>query len=160
MWKTVKNYDKYEVNENGEIRNKRTKKLLKPETDKKWGYLRVSLYITKKQAKHELVHRIVANTFIPNPYNLKEVNHKDENKRNNCVNNLEWCTPQENCIHSKGKPVTMIYTNKQYGKTYRCISDAERETGIDNASIIRCCKGKQKSAGGYIWRYAKKEVEI
>lgn len=153
MWKEVKNYEKYEVNTNGEIRNKKTKKILKPEITKKWGYLRVRLYLDNSKSKHELVHRIVANTFLDNPNNFPEINHKDENKTNNCVSNLEWCTAQHNSMYSKGKPIIMIYPGKRYGKTFNCIMEAERITGIDNTSIVRCCKGKQKHAGGYIWKY-------
>ena len=164
MWKTVKNYEKYEVNINGDIRNKKTKKLLKPEICKKWGYLRVRLYFDKKKSKHELVHRIVANTFLDNPNKLPEVNHKDENKTNNCVKNLEWCTSKYNSRYSKGKPVIMISQNRKIRKTFQCIMDAEKCTGINNSSIIRCCKGKQKHAGGFVWRYAtwadKKEVSL
>lgn len=161
MWRTVKNYDKYEVNTNGKIRNKRTKKILKPETCKKWGYLRVRLYINENTAKHELVHRVVANTFLDNPNNLPEVNHKDQDKTNNCVNNLEWCTSQYNSRHSKGKPVIMYSPDKEIERNFNCIREASKEMNIDNTSITRCCKGKQKHAGGYIWEYAeKKEVEI
>lgn len=161
MWKTVKNYPKYEVSINGDIRNRKTKRILKPEVCKKWGYLRVRLYFEKKKAKHELVHRVVASTFLDNPNNLPEVNHKDKNKTNNKVSNLEWCTSQYNSRHSHGKPVIIIYPGNRVGKTFQCIMEAEKATGIDNSSIIRCCKGVQKHAGGFMWKYAEKhEVKL
>lgn len=167
MWKIIKEYDKYEANEEGLIRNKRTKRILRPETCK-GGYLRVRLYKNEKFAKHELVHRIVANTFLENKNNLPEVNHKDNNPKNNNVSNLEFCTAQYNSRYSKSKAVMIVYPSK-YGKTFSCIREAESKTGVNNSSISRCCKGKQKYAGGFIWRYveatdtnwaSKKEVNL
>lgn len=76
--------------------NSRRKGILKPE--KKNGYLSVNLYKNGKQ-KHCYIHRIVAEAFIPNPHNLRYVNHIDCNKHNNAVSNLEWCTQSENVMH-------------------------------------------------------------
>lgn len=161
MWRTVKNYDKYEVNTKGVIRNKKTKRPLKPDVCKKWGYLRVRLYTHQGKSKHILVHRVVANTFLDNPKNLPEVNHKDKNTSNNCVDNLEWCTSQYNSRHSKGKPVIMYCSLDKSERKFSCIREASEEMNIDNTSITRCCKGIQKHAGGFIWKYAeKKEVEL
>ena len=160
MWKDVKNYEnRYEVNTEGVIRNKKTKRILKPELCK-GGYLRVRLYKNNKDSKHELVHRVVAKTFLDNTHNYKEVNHKDNNPKNNNVSNLEWCTSQYNSRYSKAVSVIMIHPLCFYERTFNCIRDAEKETGVNNASISRCCRGKQKLAGGFIWRYSKKEVEI
>lgn len=160
MWYTIKNYEKYEINEKGEIRNKKSKRLLKAEVCK-GDYLRVRLYIDSKNTKHELVHRLVAFTFLPNPNNFPEVNHKDNNPKNNEVVNLEWCTPQYNSRYSKSKPVIMCCLGgRGHSKSFTCITEAYLQTGIDKSSIIRCCKGVQKQAGGYVWKYNKKEVEL
>lgn len=148
----IKDYDNYFINNYGTVYNKRLKELRKDKT--KGGYLRVTLYKNGKP-KHFLIHRLVAQAFIPNPKNLPEVNHIDNNPVNNRVENLAWCTAKENSRWSKSKPVVMYYPNKKYGKTFSCIRDAEKETGIDNSSISRCCKGKQAKAGGYKWEYVE-----
>lgn len=148
----IKDYDNYFINNYGTVYNKHLKELRKEKT--KGGYLRVTLYKNGKQ-KHFLIHRLVAQAFIPNPKNLPEVNHIDNNSVNNRVENLAWCTAKENSRWSKSKLVIMYYTSKKYGKTFSCIRDAEKETGIDNSSISRCCKGKQKTAGGYKWEYVE-----
>lgn len=159
MWYTIENYEKYQVHPSGTIRNKRTKRVLKPETCK-GGYQRVRLYADSKNTKHELVHRIVASAFLSNPNNLPEVNHKDNNPKNNQINNLEWCTSEYNSRYSKGKSVVMCYSGgRGHSKTFNSVVEANIETGIDKSSIIRCCKGVQKHAGGYVWKY-KKEVGI
>lgn len=163
MWKVINKYPKYEVNENGNIRNVRTKKILKPEVCKKWGYLRVRLYVNERESKHELIHRIVAKTFITNPKNLPEVNHIDENKLNNNVKNLEWCTSKYNSRFSKGISVIMLTKEGAPIKKFYCIKQAQFETGINDSSIIRCCKNRQTVAGGYKWKYnwsEKKGVDL
>lgn len=135
------------------------------------GYRIVSLYKNKKE-HHKLLHRLVAETFIPNPYNLPEVNHKDENKNNNVCSNLEWCTRAYNNnygIQSKDgrrktskkriKKVCQFDKNGNLINIFDGIRLAEEKTGIDNSNICACCKGKVKSAGGYIWKYHDKGVE-
>lgn len=143
----------------------------------RYGYLEVSLC---KNGKHKsyIIHRLVAMTFPDlvnwieeakgKPFNKIDVNHKDENKLNNCVTNLEWCTKGYNIRYGTGikrrsvtqkktmptiKPVLQYTLDMVLIKEYPSIREAERQTGIYNQNIIRCCKGKVKSAGGYIWRY-------
>ena len=132
------------------------------------GYVIMHLHKDSK-SKTFLIHRLVAETFISNPNNLLEVNHKDENKQNNKADNLEWCTRKENNnygIQSKeGRRKTSKFRMKKvaqydcYGnliKVFDGIRIAEEKTGIDNRNICSCCKGKVKTAGGYIWKYYKK----
>lgn len=129
------------------------------------GYHIVNLYKNKKQ-KHFLLHRLVAQAFIPNPDNLPEVNHKDENKDNNCADNLHWCTRIYNNtygIQSKeGRRKTSKFRMKKVNQynlkgellmTFDGIRIAEEKTGVDNRNICACCKGKIRTAGGYVWRY-------
>jgi hypothetical protein len=98
VWKSVVGHEGlYEVSIHGEIRNSRTNKVLKPILTPR-GYYRISLY--KNGGKIFFVHRLVAIAFINNNLNKKEVNHINGNKIDNTVNNLEWCTRQENAIHS------------------------------------------------------------
>lgn len=79
-----------------------------------------------KKPKWRMVHRLVAETFIPNPLNLPQVNHIDENKRNNCIENLEWCTQQYNIEYSKGKSVIRINPISGSIMEYESIAEAAR----------------------------------
>lgn len=88
IWMKINGYSNYEISTLGRVRNKKGKYLKPEETEK--GYLRVDLYKNGK-IKHHKVHRLVASAFIPNNKNLPQINHKDENKKNNRVGNLEWC---------------------------------------------------------------------
>ena len=94
MWKDIKGFDNYEVSTEGQVRNITTGHILKPR-DNGRGYLEVGLHTNKKRT-HKYIHRLVAEAFIPNPNNKPEVNHIDEDKTNNSVNNLEWLTHKEN----------------------------------------------------------------
>ena len=93
----IKNYPKYAINKNGEVWSYKYKKYLKPYL--RAGYLSVQLY-ENKIVKWHLIHRLLAQTFIPNPHNKLQVNHIDGNKLNNDINNLEWVTTQENMKHA------------------------------------------------------------
>lgn len=134
-------------------------------TKKNKGYLQVSLWKNGK-AHHTYVHRLVAETFIPNIKNLPQVNHIDENKENNRVDNLEWCDQKYNLNYGtrierilehrtgphKSKPVLCIET----GVVYHSAMEASRQTGASQGNINSCCNGRYgyKTAGGYHWRYA------
>jgi len=149
----IKDYDKYFINNYGTVYNNHLKELRKEKT--KGGYLRVTLYKNGKP-KHFLIHRLVAQAFIPNPKNLPEVNHIDNNPVNNRVENLAWCTAKENSRWSKSKRVRQISDYSGWRTTVKiwgCIKDASETLHIDETSISRCCKGKQKTAGGFIWEY-------
>ena len=95
-WKTCSGFNNYEVSTTGLIRNATTKRLLSGVTRK---YIEVCLCQDNKQVTQYL-HILIARTFIPNPYNLPQVNHKDGNKLNNNIENLEWCTCKDNIAHA------------------------------------------------------------
>lgn len=137
------------------------------------GYLQVRLGNGKKQ-KMFAVHRLVAQAFIPNPDSLPQVNHKDENKENNCVDNLEWCSSKYNCNYGSrnckigstqkesGIQRNNKYTSKEvyqytldgiFVNTYPSMHEAARQTGLDNSAISKVCRGKIKYTGGFIWSY-------
>ena len=97
-WKAFPEIPEYEVSEIGEVRNKNGK-VLKPWVSNS-GYLQVTLYSGLKKSKFRLIHRLVALTYLSNPDGLSQVNHKDGNKLNNHVDNLEWCSPMQNTRHS------------------------------------------------------------
>ena len=113
IWKKIKNYEKrYLINDSGEIYSINSKKILKPHYDK--IYPRISLYDGEKY-KNFFVHRLIAETFIENPGNKPFVNHKNGNKADCRIINLEWCTASEN---EKHKYSTLRYTNPFKGKNH------------------------------------------
>ena len=175
-WRDVKGYKgKYMVSNIGRVkslnyRNTGKEGIMKPQ-DNGHGYLQVELC---KDGKREqpLVHVLVATAFLENPDNLPEVNHKDEDKANNCVENLEWCDRAYNLNYGtrnkrisekmtnnpkRGKPVIGI--NKVSGliMEFPSLMEAERQTGISNSNICACLNGRYKSAGGYTWQYSDSE---
>lgn len=142
-------------------------KILKPMENHK-GYLGVEL-----QDKWHFIHRIVATTFIENPENKPQVNHIDCDKKNNRVENLEWCTNSENQIHAyknglnvrsdnAGRPkqkIMQLDMNDNLIKIYESIADAEKETGIKNISYV--INGKRKKAGGFKWKkYSEFKIKM
>ena len=155
--KDVQNYEGlYAVTSCGKVYSYRTKKFLKPRK-RRDGYLHVCLY---KGGEREFyyIHRLVAEAYLPNPNNLPCVNHKDENKENNALQNLEWCTHEYNINYGSrnekvgkalGKPVYC----EELNKTFDGVHAAARELGLDNSNIIKCCKRTRKTCGGYHWRY-------
>lgn len=110
-----------------------------------------------------LVHRIVAMEFIPNTYNLPQINHKDENRKNNCVKNLEWCDGNynlhyKNCMERRinSIPRKEFYQKDLEGniiKKWKGLKEFERNTGMYARMIRKCCKGEIKSYKGYKWEY-------
>lgn len=110
-----------------------------------------------------LSHRFIAMCFIPNPYNLPEVNHKNEDKSDNRVENLEWCdhkynmkygTRNERAVKKTLKPVLQFTKDGKFVAKYYSAKEAQRQTGVCYSTICGCCRGKRKSAGGFIWRFA------
>ena len=159
-WKLIPGYDgKYEVSDWGRVRSYKRQKerILSPGKDKN-GYYQVSLCKDGKE-KHCIIHRLVAEAFISNPNNLPEVNHKDEDKRNNHVTNLEWCSREYNLAYGTRverirKPVVQLDKQGNFVAEYSSMQEAFRVTGVNIASICSCCKHKRyKSPGGYIFRY-------
>lgn len=152
IWKDIEGYeDLYEVSDEGRVRNKKTGRILKPGKDS-CGYPQVIL-CKDGTTRSFSVHRLVAKAFIPNPDNKPEVDHIDKNRSNNNVDNLRWVNHQENIDHSNSKAVNQYFPSGKLFSTYKSTMDAQRHTGIPNYSISRCCNGKAKSAGGFIWKY-------
>lgn len=175
-WKPVVGYEGlYEVSDTGKVRSlnwrKRgiTKELfLKPHNR---GYLMVELANHGKK-KAFTVHRLVANAFIENPNGYATINHKDENKKNNNVDNLEWCSLEQNIKmylenhpdRKKGSggrrkrkrccPIVQKTLDGDIVKKWDCARDIFIETGMSDWSISQCCRGKQRTAYGFKWQYA------
>lgn len=157
IWKEIKDYEElYWISDQGRVKN-RHNKILKLGTDGK-GYVKVWLMKDKKQKSYR-IHRLVAEAFIPNPDNLPEVNHIDENKMNNNANNLEWCTRKENIQHSiksghitfNEKPIYCFDLDEEFASA----SAASVHTGVCRTSILKACRGQLTQAGGKLWCYAE-----
>ena len=168
VWKDIDEYEGlYQVSNLGRVKSIGYKKerILKPGRDKD-GYLFVSLCKNHK-IKYCRIHRLVALTFIPNPNNLPEVNHKDEDKTNNRVKNLEWCDHKYNNnygtriqrINEKNtngklsKPVIQYTKTGEFIKEWRSTWDVQRNLGYGQGHISDCCRDKRKSAYGFVWKY-------
>lgn len=159
IWKPIKGYEKiYEVSNFGKIKSLKKKIILKQFKNTN-GYFQVKLWKNKK-GKQFLVHKLVAESFILNINNFPFINHIDENKENNCTNNLEWCTAKYNCNYGTrnsrlSSPVICIELNK----TYNSIKEASKELNIQQAHISGCCAKRKHyiTAGGYHWQYVKEE---
>lgn len=180
--KDIPNYEGlYQASTDGKIFSNISNKFLKFNVTKN-GYATVELFKNKK-SKRLLVHRLIAQTFIFNPLNLPQVNHKDENKLNNNVSNLEWCTNAYNMnygtrlerqinstdyskenrktiarINGKtvSKAVIQIYRGLEINK-FTSIKEASLKLEINASHIGEVCKNKRKTAGGYSWKYERNE---
>ena len=181
-WKDIPNYEGfYQASNLGNIRslsfgprNMRKShdvKLLKQSLTN-CGYMKVQLY-KRGVPKMHYVHRLVAETFLPNPNNEPQVNHIDGNKQNNNVNNLEWSSASHNQIHSirhglrasspmagklgalnhNSKPVLQYDLNGNFLQRFNSVADANRHLGVKSYSIAECAKGKNKTAYGFKWKY-------
>lgn len=178
IWKQIKGFENYQISNTGLV--KKENLILKPFDNN--GYERIQLINNNIKSK-KLIHRLVAEHFIPNPNNKPQVNHKDTNKKNNNDWNLEWVTNQENVQHAilnipnrkKQLKDDMSLIGKQYGKqnginsskpinqyslngilikTFSSAREASRELNISYKCISKCCKGNLKTYKGFIWSFA------
>lgn len=176
IWKPILGYENiYEVSNLGRIKSLKRKdisgrviqeRFLKFQKDKD-GYLLVTL--CKNGGKKHRVHKLVAQAFIPNPNYFECINHKDENRANNNMKNLEWCTHEYNVnygnraynyIKTRGMKVVCVNT----GELFESLNEASRIYGIHASAISLCCRGNRNVAGTHpktneklVWRYASEE---
>lgn len=166
-WLLIKDYENYQVSSLGRIKSlKYGKEKIRKQRKINNGYLTINLW-KEGIMKSCLVHRLVANAFIPNPSNLKCVNHKDENKENNCVDNLEWCSvAYNNTYGSRLKKVSEKQINdpSKSKQVYQYSLDGElvaiwnstqecKRNGYHRGNVSNCCLGKLKTHRGFKWSY-------
>ena len=165
-WKPIPGYEgKYEISNWGRVRSNSQKskgRILVP-VPQQSGYYRVNLYKDSK-VKTPTIHRIVAEVFLSNPNNYPEVNHKDEDKGNNYVENLEWCTHAYNSSYGTrvqraaekySKSVVQLDKRGNFIDEYKSTQEASSVTGIAQPSICKCCNHKYgyRSPGGFVFMY-------
>lgn len=181
MGMPIPEYPDYLIETDGRIFSTIRNKWLKASIGNN-GYYGIELR-NEKGHKRMPVHRLVALTYIPNPNNYPQVNHKDENKLNNNVDNLEWCTSyynmtygtlterrvahtdyskpcyRENAIKN-GKtvcrPVERYTKSGEYIDSFESATDAKRKLKLKSTHITECCKFQRKSSNGYVWRYERR----
>jgi len=165
----IDEYPDYFITKDGKIWNDKKQRYIKATFDGR--YLRVSLY-SKNKFKFCMLHRLIAKAYLPNPDNLKCVNHIDGDKLNNSISNLEWCTASENNYHAfktglrvwkeksrkkvaaslGGKPFIAYKDSKMIG-IFHTLMEAESQLGVDDGNISKTLKGKLKQCNGYTFVY-------
>ena len=153
-WKEIKDYEGlYWISDQGQVKN-RHGRILIPEIRN--GYYSVDLCKDGKRKKHR-VHRLAAEAFIPNPDDLPMINHKDEDKLNNCVSNLEWCTAEYNTHYSIHEDLRVYCFDLD--EEFASASVAAVHTVTCRSSIVKACRGQLQQAGGKLWCYSKDKPE-
>ena len=181
-WVVCEDYPSYMINRKGEVRSLLTNKILRPKKSKT-GYMYVGLR-KNRESKTVRVHRLLAKAFIPDQDNKPQVDHINGVRDDNRLENLRWCTNQENqsfelarlnnskaltgrkqspeavakraktLQKSIGVRVEQYTLDGQYIQTFNSANEVQRLLGIWSAGVLDCCKGKFKSSKGYIWKYA------
>ena len=173
VWKDITGYEGlYQVSSLGRVKSlerfkldgrRCAERIMKPSADL-GGYLSCEL-CNDGRGKRFLIHRLVAEAFLQNPDNKREVNHINGIKSDNSIENLEWSTSSENTIHAyrhglEVKPTRAVLQFDLQGNFIRewaSAQEAAPSTGTYKSNICHCCKGRLKHAGGYIWKYKEAE---
>ena len=161
IWKDVEDYEGlYQVSNLGRVKSSYTNRILKGRKHTH-GYLMVNLY-KNSNVSNKMIHRLVAQAFIPNPENKPQVNHVDEDKTNNVVSNIEWMTATENINHgthnermAKTKSIPIIAINIKTGESqeFYGTNECARQLDLNQGNITRVLKGRYKQTGGYTFKY-------
>lgn len=159
--KDIKGYEGlYAITSCGKVWSYRKQKFMSP-ADNGHGYLHLVLTDASGNKKHHRVHRLVAEAYIPNPDNKPEVNHKDQIRNHNWVDNLEWATAKENVNYSSQKGKPKIFSKircVETGEIYNSCVDAALAVQCNPGNIRNVIYGKQKTARGYHWERYYEEV--
>ena len=175
IWKEIKGYEElYQVSNKGRVKRlerdiickngvkKHKKERILKDSSNSQNYCIVKLSDNKGIRKTLRVHRLVAEAFIPNPENKPQVNHKDENKTNNCVENLEWMTAKENINYGTrneriSKSVAQYTKDGKLIKVWSSTNEAGRKLGFNQSNISKVAQGTRKSCGGFVWKYVEND---
>lgn len=163
IWKDIDST--YQISSAGQVRDKTGK--IRNQYDNGGGYYMVNLKDENGNWVMKYVHILVATAFKPNPYNLPEVNHIDEDKTNNCADNLEWCSRQYNNSYgttierglqtkkerksSNAEKAVACYKNGKLVNTYKSIQEAARQLNTNAGNICSCIKGDRHTCCGFTW---------
>lgn len=163
QWMPITEWEQYSVSNQGRIKNNKTGKIRATYKNNS-GYESVQLY-NNGIMKHFLVHRLVAEHFLSNPNNLSDINHIDENKENNSVENLQWMSHQENCqygnrniksVKKNSRPIICVETGEEFLNAV----EVKKKYGFDNSLIHKCCKGQYEKCYGYHWIYKEDKDDL
>lgn len=169
VWKDIDGYEGlYQVSNFGEVKSLERRKIdgrhcrekILKQGENRCGYFSCEL-CKDGTGKRLLTHRMVAQTFIPNPEGKKEVNHINGDKSDNRVENLEWSTRRENELHAfrtgmaknPTKPVLQYDLNGNFIQEWSSAKEAATTMNLKSSNICHCCKGRIHHTGGYIWKY-------
>lgn len=182
LWNDIPGFTRYQVTRTGRVRSKSYNhtgkaKEMSPNLDRD-GYKQIQIYNDQRELKMKKVHQLIAMTFIRNPLNKPQVNHKDSIRTNNNAKNLEWCTISENAIHgfnqgSRRSPfVGMRFVGKNNGKSKPVIQFSLEGKKLNefesanlaiiltkSAKVVEVCNGDRKTSGGFKWAYKKVPVK-
>lgn len=172
IWKDIKGFDGlYQISNLGNVKSLKRKyrknEIFIKKYENKNGYIFVVLS-KNNISKNFLVHRLVAKAFIPNPNNYIEINHKNEIKDDNRVENLEWCTRKYNINYNNlnkrinrinrkdlSKRVYQYDLDNNFIKKWESVMEIQRQLKYYSSAISECCNGKRRIAYGYIWKYTQ-----
>lgn len=186
IWKDIAGYEGlYQVSNTGKVKSLK-RKVYAGKEKMRWQYERIlsenktngngyKIVTLNKNSKgqNKYVHRLVAETFLKNENNYKYINHKDENKFNNCVDNLEFCTAQYNSTYNNlhirnglknrnnkySKKILQLNDNDEIINIFPSISEASRQLNVSCQAISDCLRGIQLHSAGYKWKYANEELK-
>ena len=165
IWHDIDGYEGlYQISNKGRVKSLKygKERILRPGIDG-YGYMFVCL-CNDNVMKYFKLHRLVAQAFIPNIDNLSEINHKDENKLNNCVENLEWMTHIDNCNYGTrnkrlSRKILQYSKSGEFIREWQGALEVERVLKIAQPNITQCCRGNPKhtTAGGFVWKYKEED---